>query len=115
MVRLQIERRRDRLNAEIHRRFSKLCREGLNQAIRESHSTIDKIEINKQLEGIEPVESPESATLQYESPNGLRSPPALQAVDDLDERQVIQVRIELIRNLTRLCHRQETRQFNSSA
>ena len=81
----------------------------LNQAIQEFHDTIDTIEINNQLQGIMPTEVLVPSTMEYElEERAIAAKLFFKSLDNLDESQVFRIRARLIRNLIRLCKRQET-------
>jgi hypothetical protein len=82
----------------------KLRREQLNQAIRDFHSLIDTIEINKQLDGIIPADILTRSIIQYELGKRATIVQLLsQLLDGLDEGSALKIRTKFIRNLSKLC------------
>jgi hypothetical protein len=97
------------VQAEINSLKRQLSDTRLNRAIQEFHDTIDTIEINNQLRGIKPTEVLAPSTIEYElKERATAAKLFFQSLDDLDESQVFQIRAKLVRNLIRLCKRQET-------
>ncbi|KAI9785532.1 MAG: hypothetical protein M1839_009273 [Geoglossum umbratile] len=81
----------------------------LSQAIQGFHNTIDTIEINNQLQGIMPTDVLTPSTIEYElKERAAAAKLFFKSLDNLDESQVFRIRAKLIRNLIRLCKRQET-------
>jgi hypothetical protein len=95
--------------ADINNLKRQLSDARLNQAIQEFHDTIDTIEINNQLQGIKPTEVLAPSTIEYElEERAIAAKLFFKSLDNLDESRVFRIRAKLIRNLIRLCKRQET-------
>ncbi|KAH0559988.1 hypothetical protein GP486_003490 [Trichoglossum hirsutum] len=97
------------IQADINNLKRQLSDTRLSQAIQEFHDTVDTIEINNQLQGIMPTEVLAPSTIKYElKERSIAAKLFFEPLDNLDESQVFRIRARLIRNLTRLCKRQET-------
>ncbi|KAI9761904.1 MAG: hypothetical protein M1840_001520 [Geoglossum simile] len=93
----------------------KLRRERLDQALRDFHDSIDTIEINKQLDGITAADILTQPTIQYELREWATIAKLLsQLLDEVDEERALKIRAKFIRNLSRLCQRQESRWYAAS-
>jgi len=96
--------------AAVARTISALTRKRRELAIQEFHDTIDTIEVNKQLQGIKPQkEILAPSTMDYElKERGVVAGLLFTSLDHLDERQVSEVRVQLIKGYMQLCIRQES-------
>ena len=97
------------IEREINGMSNKLRRKRLDRAIQDFHDSIDTIEVNKQLDGITTTNILIQPTIRYEIRErativGLLSQP----IDELDEEKALKIRTKFIRNLVRLCQRQES-------
>jgi hypothetical protein len=104
------------INCKINSLSKKLRRERLNQAVRDFHGSIDTIEINKQLDGIIPADILTQSIFQYELGERATIVKLLsQPLDGLDEGSALKIRTKFIRNLSKLCQRQESRWYAASS
>lgn len=80
----------------------------LEQVIPKFHDTIDTIEVNKQLQGVLAAEVLTPSTVEYElKERAMVAKLYFMSLDNLDEGQVLQVCVKLVRNLIKLCNRRE--------
>jgi len=98
------------IEREINSMSNKLRRKRLDQAIQDFHDSIDTIEVNKQLDGVTAADILIQPTIQYELRERATIAKLLsQSFDKLDEERALKIRAKFIRNLARLCQRQESR------
>ncbi|KAH6668513.1 hypothetical protein B0J14DRAFT_658420 [Halenospora varia] len=91
-------------SARFNARKSLLREKLLNKAIEEFHEWVDTNEINNQLNGIMPGEVLTPPTIHYElEDRALAAELFFRPLHDLDATQVFNLRIDLIKCLTRLC------------
>ncbi len=99
-----------KLQARINSLKQKLNAERFDKATKDFWSTAYTKEVNKQLQGILPsTELLAPPTIKYElKERATVAKLLLECRDDLNELQLFQMRMEIIRNLIILCGRQET-------
>ncbi|KAJ9654854.1 hypothetical protein H2201_008928 [Coniosporium apollinis] len=107
--------RYEETNRKINNLTNTLRRRRLDQAILEFHDSIDTIEIDRQLDGINVPTTPARPILQFEHRERATIARLLsQPLDELDEASATKLRARFIRNLASLCHRHESRQYKVS-
>ncbi|KAJ9641087.1 hypothetical protein H2199_005755 [Coniosporium tulheliwenetii] len=107
--------RYEEIKRKINNMTNTLRRKRLDQAILDFHDSIDTIEIDRQLNGIGAPDTLPQTVEQYE----LRERAAVarllcQPLDGLDEAHAMKLRSVFIRNLSSLCHRQESQRCKAS-
>lgn len=81
----------------------------LEKTIEEFHQTVHTIEVDQPLQGIRPADILTPPTIEHEFEERATMARLLfELLDSLAEDQILQVRIELVENLMRLCKMQET-------
>jgi hypothetical protein len=97
-------------SAKFNARNSILKDRYLNKAIAEYHETVDTLEINNQLKGIMPDnEVVILPNIDYElADRAMAARLFFTPIDNLDVSQVFQLRVDLIKCLTRLCRQKES-------
>jgi hypothetical protein len=86
-----------------------LSKDWLEKTIAEFHKTVHTMEVDQQLQGIRPTDILIPPSLEYELQERATVARLLfKPLDGLTEDQILNVRIELVDNLVRLCKRQET-------
>jgi hypothetical protein len=102
--------RHNKAQRKINNRKSKLRNRLLEKAIDEFHETVHFDEVDRQMRGILPdTEILTPSTIKYELEERATVARLLfLPLDDLNEDQVFDVRVQLVHALAQLCHRQET-------
>jgi hypothetical protein len=101
--------RQKETQAEINTMKRQLSKKWLEKTIEEFHKTVHTIEVDQQLQGIRPADILTPPTIKYELEERATVAKLLfQPLDSLTEDQILDVRIELVENLVRLCKRRET-------
>lgn len=73
------------------------------------HKTVHTAEVDRQLRGIRPIDIITPPTFKYElEERGAVAKLLFKPLDGLTEDQILEVRVELVDNLVRLCKKQET-------
>jgi hypothetical protein len=103
------DRRREK-QLELNSLGQKLYNELLEKSIEEFHETVHTLEVDRQMRGILPAPGVLiPSTIKYELEERATVAELLfQPLDDLDEDQMVQVRLKLVENLVKLSKRQET-------
>jgi hypothetical protein len=95
--------------AEINTLKRQLSEALLEKTIKEFHKTVHTTEVDLQLQGIRPADILTPPAFKYELEERATVARLLfEPLNGLTEDQILEVRIELVENLMRLCTRQET-------
>ncbi|PVH70401.1 hypothetical protein DL98DRAFT_136727 [Cadophora sp. DSE1049] len=97
------------IQAEINTLRRKLKDDLLEKSIAEFHKTVHTAEVDRQLRGIRPADIITPPNFEYElEERGQVAKLLFKPLDGLAEGQILDVRVELVDNLMRLCKKQET-------
>jgi hypothetical protein len=97
------------IQAEINTLRRKLKDDLLEKSIAEFHKTVHTAEVDRQLRGIRPADIITPPNFEYElEERGQVAKLLFKPLDGLTEDQILDVRVELVDNLMRLCKKQET-------
>jgi hypothetical protein len=97
------------IQADINTLKRHLKDDWLEKTIAEFHKTVHTAEVDRQLRGIRPADIITLPTFKYElEERGKVAKLLFKPLDGLTEEQVLEVRVELVDNLMRLCKKQET-------
>ena len=81
----------------------------LEKTIAEFYKTVYTAEVDRQLRGIRPADIITLSTFRYKlEERGKVAKLLFKLLDGLTEDQILEVRVELVDNLVRLCKKQET-------
>ncbi|KAG9228272.1 hypothetical protein BJ875DRAFT_547861 [Amylocarpus encephaloides] len=97
------------IQADINTLKRQLKDDLLEKTIAEVHKTVHTAEVDRQLRGIRPSDIITPPTFKYElEERGKVAKLLFKPLDGLTEDQILEVRVELVDNLIRLCKKQET-------
>jgi hypothetical protein len=97
------------IQADINTLKRHLKDDWLEKTIAEFHKTVHTAEVDRQLRGIRPADIITPPTFKYElEERGKVAKLLFKPLDGLTEDQILEVRVELVDNLMRLCKKQET-------
>ena len=95
-------------NRQADNRRKKLHDQWLGRAIRKFHASADAEEIKRQLAGIRPSDYLAPSAVQYQLPERARIAKLFsEAIDTSGREKLYQLRIDLVKDLSLICHRRE--------